>query len=95
MNEKLGGARSAKSAAEGKREGEGGKARSAEESVDGKGDVSQWSDLSGPQGQTQRRSSPQEDEEVRRLLGVFSFWNSVRAVVIGAGGVVGLAAALG
>ncbi|PVH95229.1 hypothetical protein DM02DRAFT_618038 [Periconia macrospinosa] len=93
MNERLGGARSEKSADT--REGDvGGKARSAEESVDGKGDVSQWSDLSKPQSRTQRESSKEEDEEVKRLLSVFSFWNSVRAVAIGLGGVAGLTAAL-
>ncbi|CAI6228071.1 unnamed protein product [Periconia digitata] len=49
INEELGGSRSAESAAAAKgKKGKGEGVRSAEESVDGKGDVSQWSDLSGP-----------------------------------------------
>jgi hypothetical protein len=91
-NEDLGGSHSAESAAY--RAKIGAKPRSAEESVDGKEDVSQWSDLSDPQGKTERDSTQKEDEEVRALLTRFERLNYVRAGLMGAGGVVGLLAAL-
>lgn len=89
LNERKGGARSAGSAAVGD---EGG--RSAEESVDGKGQVSQWRDVSGPQGETREGSTPAEDGEVRALLEAFGRMNAVRGVLLGLGGVVGLAVGL-
>ena len=89
LNERKGGARSSRSAELGD---EGG--RSAEESVDGKGQVSQWSDLSGPQGRTKADSTKAEDEEVRKLLERFGRMNAVRGLLLGLGGVVGLAVGL-
>jgi hypothetical protein len=88
-NEELGGARSAESAKKGKVGG-----RSAEDSVDGKDDISQWRDVSVPQGKTEKDSSEREDRETEALLSKFGQLNSVRAVLMGAGGVVGLLAAL-
>jgi hypothetical protein len=89
LNEQKGGARSSRSAELGD---EGG--RSAEESVDGKGQVSQWSDLSGPQGSTKADSTKAVDEEVKALLEKFGRLNAVRGVLLGLGGVVGLAVGL-
>lgn len=88
MNEELGGTRSEKSAEWRSERGSG--ARSADASVDGEEDVSQWKDLSPPQEKTARQSSEKEDIEVRALLEKFSRLNALRAVAIGAGGVVGL-----
>ncbi|EMD70041.1 hypothetical protein COCSADRAFT_32675 [Bipolaris sorokiniana ND90Pr] len=88
MNEEMGGTRSQKSA-EWRRE-KGGAARSADASVDGEDDVNQWKDLSPPQQKTGRESSEKEDAEVRALLDKFAWLNALRAVAIGAGGVVGL-----
>ncbi|KAF2845472.1 hypothetical protein T440DRAFT_472602 [Plenodomus tracheiphilus IPT5] len=88
INEEKGGSRSAKSAKE-----RGGQKRSAEESTEGKGDVSQWADLSGPQGKTEE-SSREEDEKVGVLLERFGWLNWVRAGLMGGGGVVGLVGAL-
>lgn len=97
-NEDLGGARSAKSAAAADKKkggsGAGSTGRSAEESVDSKGDVSQWTDLSGPMERTARESTKEEDAEVRALLEKFGKLNMGRAALIGAGGVCGLIAAL-
>ncbi|KAK5163332.1 uncharacterized protein LTR77_010705 [Saxophila tyrrhenica] len=91
LNERLGGARSERSAKEGKF---GAGEKSAEDSVSGKGDVSQVTDLSGPQERTGREASVEEEREVRELLGAFGRMNGVRAVLTGVGGVVGLVAAL-
>ena len=95
INEQLGGAKSARSAELGDKGG-----RSAEESVYGESqgsqssDVSQFTDVSGPQGKTKRKSSPQEDAEVKELLGKFAQLNGLRGFLIGLGGIVGLATAL-
>lgn len=98
MNESLGGTRSAKSAAyrqvEHKPQMAGEWPRSADESVDGKDDVSQWWDFSPPQERTNRESSEKQDEEVRGLLEKFGRMNGVRAVLMGVGGIVGLCGAL-
>ncbi|EUC42974.1 hypothetical protein COCMIDRAFT_102114 [Bipolaris oryzae ATCC 44560] len=88
MNEELGGSRSQKSAEW--RSEKGVEARSADQSVEGEQDVSQWKDLSPPQEKTGRESSEKEDEEVRVLLGKFERLNALRALAIGVGGVVGL-----
>lgn len=88
-NEDMGGARSEESAKGGKVGG-----RSAEESANSKDDVSQWKDLSGPQGKTQKESSKGEDREVDVLLGKFTQLNWLRAGAMGVGGVVGLLAAV-
>jgi len=94
MNEQLGGTRSAKSAAyrEEKHEKQmaGEWPRNADESVDGKDDVSQWFDFSPPQERTRKDSSKKQDEAVRGLLGSFEKMNWVRAGLMGVGGVVGL-----
>jgi hypothetical protein len=95
INEQLGGAKSSRSAQLGDKGG-----RSAEESVYGKdkagqfGDLSQFTDVSGPQGKTEKQSSPQEDAEVKQLLGRFGQLNALRGLLIGLGGIVGLATAL-
>jgi hypothetical protein len=90
LNERKGGARSSRSAKLGDRGG-----RSAEESVDGKGQVSQWSDVSGPQERTREEGSTErEDEEVRKLLEKFGRMNAVRGFLLGLGGVVGLVVGL-
>ena len=91
-NEELGGARSAASAEY--RQNEGKQTRSAEESTDSKDDVSQWKDLSVPQEKTSKQSTKEQDEEANRLLDKFAALNMVRAVLMGAGGVVGLMGAL-
>lgn len=100
LNEQLGGTRSAKSAqhrqklADDPNKMPGGWDRTAEDSVDGKDDVSQWFDLSPPQERTRKDSSKKQDEEVRELLEKFKALNWARAVLMGIGGVVGLSAAL-
>jgi hypothetical protein len=88
----MGGSRSAASAQY--REEKGSKTRSAEESTDSKDDVSQWTDLSGPQAKTSQDSTKSDDEEVRGLLDRFGMMNATRAVLMGAGGMVGLMAAV-
>ena len=93
-NADKGGARSAKAAEELKRSGLKPGERSALDSVNSIGEGDQWSDLSGPQEKTELDSTKEEDEEVRRMLETFGRQNAVRAVLLGAGGVVGLLAAL-
>lgn len=89
LNERKEGARSSRSA---ELDDKGG--RSAEDSVDGKGQVSQWTDLSGPQAKAGTESTAEEDAEVRQLLGKFAKLNALRGFLIGIGGIVGLAVAL-
>ena len=93
MNEDKGGARSQASADQ-RQEGMSG-GRSAEDSVNGKGQAPQFTDLSGPQAKTDRDSSAEEDEKVRQLLTKFARLNLVRACLMIAGGLVGLLTALG
>ncbi|KAG9496611.1 hypothetical protein J7337_011387 [Fusarium musae] len=88
-NNKLGGTRSKKAA-----EQDMSLDRSAWESVKGTGEGFEFTDLSGPQEQTERDSTAEEDEKVRSLLERFRWLNLVRAVLIGAGGIVGLYAAI-
>ncbi|KAH9881782.1 hypothetical protein J1614_000953 [Plenodomus biglobosus] len=88
INEERGGSRSARSA-----QVTGEKKRTAEESTQGKGDVSQWTDFSGPQGKI-AESSREEEERVGVLLERFGRLNWVRAGLMAGGGVVGLAGAL-
>lgn len=90
-NEQQGGARSQANA---QNSSSGGKSRSANESVSGEGQESQFTDLSGPQTKTSRESSEEEDREVQALLERFGKLNLVRAGLLGAGGVVGLWTAL-
>lgn len=87
-NNKLGGTRSEKAS-----EYDTSTDRSAWESVKGTDEGFEFADLSGPQEQTERESTVEEDEKVRELLERFRWLNLVRAVLIGAGGVVGLYAA--
>ncbi|GKU07757.1 unnamed protein product [Fusarium langsethiae] len=89
-NNKLGGARSEKAAAE----GDASTDRSAFDSVKGSGEGVEFTDLSGPQERTKRDSNREQYEKVHNLLEKFRWLNLVRAVLIGAGGVVGLYAAL-
>ncbi|EMC91098.1 hypothetical protein BAUCODRAFT_152392 [Baudoinia panamericana UAMH 10762] len=90
-NAELGGARSAKSA---EQNGPQLAQRSAEDSIYGKGEADEFSDLSVPQGKTKQSSSAEDDERVRKLLGDFALLNNVRAVLMGAGGIAGLWTAL-
>jgi len=89
-NEDLGGARSEKSANEGGMKG----GKTAEESVEGKGGVNEFTDLSGPLGKTEREGTEEEERQVKELLGKFGWMNASRAALIGAGGLVGLFTAL-
>ncbi|KZM25846.1 uncharacterized protein EKO05_0009087 [Ascochyta rabiei] len=91
-NEQLGGSHSADSAAY--RRSVDAEPRTAEESVNAKDDISQWSDVSDPQEKTARGSSKEQDKEVKALLTRFQKLNYVRAALIGAGGIVGLIGAL-
>ncbi|KAK8032027.1 hypothetical protein PG990_001761 [Apiospora arundinis] len=94
-NEELGGSRSAQAAAANARSAEYKPGqRSAADSVAGKGEGSQFTDLSGPQEKTPLSSSEAEDEEVRQLLGKFAKMNAVRAAFCMAGGAIGLLTAL-
>ena len=96
LGEAKGGARSDRSAKEkaasGKKTGESGDL--ALDSVSGKGQAGQFTDLSGPQGKTEQDTSNEEDKKVRDLLQKFGQMNTLRAVLIGAGGVLGLVTAL-
>lgn len=98
MNQELGGSRSAKSAEYQQQKLEqqmaGGWPGSAEDSVRGKDDVSQWLDWSGPQEKTRRESTRKQDKEVELFLEKFAKLNDIRAILMGLGGVVGLVAAL-
>ncbi|EPE24840.1 hypothetical protein GLAREA_11421 [Glarea lozoyensis ATCC 20868] len=90
-NEGRGGKRSEGSAREGG--GVGKRKRSAEASVAGTGEGSEFTDLSGPQEKVEG-GTEEEDERVVVLLRRFQVLNFVRAALIGAGGVVGLVVAL-
>ncbi|RYO89704.1 hypothetical protein DL766_001433 [Monosporascus sp. MC13-8B] len=72
---------------------EKGGARSAGDSVAGKGGASELTDLSGPQTRAQA-STEEDDEKVRALLDKLGKLNLVRAFLLGAGGVLGLWTAL-
>lgn len=93
-NEELGGARSVNAAKVLKESGYRPGERSAEDSVNSKGEGSELLDLSGPQTKTELPSSDADDEEVYEMLGKFGRYNMWRAVLLGGGGVVGLLAAL-
>ncbi|KAH7409657.1 hypothetical protein BKA64DRAFT_774602 [Cadophora sp. MPI-SDFR-AT-0126] len=92
-NEELGGERSEKSAREGEGKGKLG-GRSARDSVEGKGDINEFGDLSGPQERTERGGTAEDERVVRELLEKFKWLNLCRAVLIGCGGVVGLVTAI-
>jgi len=90
MNEEKEGARSQQSAQQGDKSA----GNMGLEAVESRSQAAEFKDLSGPQEKTERDSTRAEDEEVRRLLDEFGKMNAVRAVLMGAGGIVGLATAL-
>lgn len=92
-NEEQVGARSTQAAKKGAGQYKPGQ-RSAADSIAGKGEGPQFTDLSGPQEKTPLGSSKAEDEEVRGLLGNFAKLNGVRAACCMVGGVIGLFTAL-
>lgn len=96
MNSDKGGTRSRDSAAAAQSRGRDRTAggRSAEDSVNGKGEGMEFTDLSGPQRRTVGETSEAEDEKVGELLGKFSRLNMLRAVLLGAGGILGLVTSL-
>ena len=94
MNEDKGGARSRNTEIERSKQPDRAGQRSADDSVDGKDAPNQLTDLSGPQTQTSSGTSKAEDRKVNELLDKFAALNSVRAVLMAAGGMVGLWAAL-
>ncbi|CZR67783.1 uncharacterized protein PAC_17682 [Phialocephala subalpina] len=89
INEKRDGKRSERSARDG-REGKG----TATSSVNGEGEGAEFTDLSGPQERTEKEITAEDNERVNRLLEKFEGLNATRAVLIGAGGLVGLVTAL-
>lgn len=89
-NAQMGGARSVKSAGQ----AGVGVQKSAEDSVNGYGEASQFTDLSGPQQKTLKDSSKTEDEQARELLEKFKWLNGCRALLLASGGMVGLICAL-
>lgn len=93
-NEKLGGARSQKSAEQQRQQGQRPGQGSAEDSVNNKRGVDEFRDLSNPMAKTDLSSSEADDREVRERLGKFGRQNMVRAVLLGGGGIVGLVTAL-
>ncbi|EME47342.1 hypothetical protein DOTSEDRAFT_69315 [Dothistroma septosporum NZE10] len=93
-NEDLGGSRSVNSAAEKQRQGVKAGQYSAEDSVNSKQPQNELRDLSGPMEKTEKDSSEFDDKEVKERLATFGQQNMVRAVLLGAGGIVGLFAAL-
>lgn len=99
MNEEKGGTRSEKNAAEksGKGQKEGGATENKDKafsSISGEGQVSEFSDSSGPQGKAGSETTAEDDEKVGKLLATFGTMNMARAILIGAGGIVGLLTAL-
>ena len=93
-NKELGGVRSEKAMLEAKnaKTTAAPGSRSASDSVAGKGEGNEFTDLSGPQTSTARDSTPEEDGEMKKRLSQFARLNSVRAILIGAGGLLGLVA---
>ena len=66
----------------------------AVDSVNSKGLPSQWTDLSGPQVKTEESSTEEDERKAQELLANFGRMNMVRALLLGAGGVIGLMTAL-
>ena len=93
-NEDLGGSRSVNSAAEKRQQGVKAGQYSAEDSVNSKKLWDELRDLSGPMEKTEKDSSEADDKEVKERLATFGQQNLVRAILLGAGGIVGLVAAL-
>ncbi|KAK2614173.1 hypothetical protein N8I77_001022 [Diaporthe amygdali] len=95
MNNNLGGHRSLASSQAAQKENVDPKQQSARDSVEGEGEgVAEFQDVSDPQEKTARESSDSEDEQVKVKLTKFGFQNSVRALLMLSGGVVGLVTAL-
>lgn len=92
-NEKLGGSRSQEAPLKSDIDREEGK-RNVGDSIAGKGEAGEFTDLSGPQERTARDSTAEEDRKARELLERFRWLNLVRSILIGAGGVVGISTAL-
>ncbi|TFL00129.1 hypothetical protein BDV98DRAFT_605573 [Pterulicium gracile] len=93
MNEKKGGARSVEAAEALGQQGQKGP-MSADESISGAGQPSQFTDLSGPQPRTDMDTTPEEDKEVREMLELFTRQNLLRIGLSGVGGLLGLVTAL-
>lgn len=93
MNSERGGARSVR-AAEVLASGGEKRDRSKDDLIRGAGEGDQLADMSGPLGELPERTTEGEDEKVREMLGLFARQNLVRAVLMAAGGVVGLITAL-
>lgn len=72
----------------------GGRSRTAADSVRGEGEGDEFTDLSGPQEKTRENATREEDDEVRERLAVFGRQNVIRALLMAAGGIVGLLTAL-
>ncbi|KAF2674737.1 hypothetical protein BT63DRAFT_474461 [Microthyrium microscopicum] len=94
LNEKYGGARSEQSA-KARNEQSQPSDRSALDSVNGKDEAAEFTDISGPQSQTNQNVSAKDEKEVQELLSRFSALNLTRAGLIGAGGLMGLLVTLG
>lgn len=94
MNEEKGGVRSARSARVAAKSGAPAGQRSADDSVSGKGEAEELTDVTGPQEKTTSGTTREEDEKVRGMLALFKAQNLVRAVLMTTGGVLGLATAL-
>ncbi|ORY61584.1 uncharacterized protein BCR38DRAFT_298163, partial [Pseudomassariella vexata] len=93
MNEEKGGARSAESSGQMRHSFKPG-SRTELDSVNGTGEAAEFTDLSGPQERTPLDTTEEENGESRKLLGKFARLNAVRAVLLGAGGILGLVTAL-
>jgi hypothetical protein len=93
-NERLGGSRSVESAKVRREQKLQAGELSFKDSIDGKGSANQWTDLSGPQTKTNKDSTPEQDKEVDKMLAYFQQQNTIRALLLASGGVVGLATAL-
>ncbi|KAF8850193.1 hypothetical protein BDZ45DRAFT_751978 [Acephala macrosclerotiorum] len=92
INENKGGKRSKRSAGEGVDEKDG--KRRVIDSVNGEGEGSEFTDLSGPQEKTEKETTREDEAMVRKLLDRFGALNVLRALLIRAGGMVGLVTAL-
>ncbi len=89
LNTQKGGARSEKSSKMGYRDSD-----QTKDIEPPKGGLDQFTDLSGPQAETDKGTSSEDDRKVKELLGNFGQLNAVRAILLGAGGILGLWTAL-
>ena len=90
LNLDLGGSRSQASAQHKQRSSTQQQQRTAKESVNGKGDINELTDLSDPQAVAGREASEGQERRVRALLDRFGWMNGVRGALLALGGVVGL-----